>query len=245
MARRSELALSHDRSRQSPDLYPLDYRGDGLRVSAPLRGVRTQPLPPIGRQLVEPGAPVVVGKSPFGRDQALTLEAMQRLVKGRILDFECASRTLSDERCDSVAMRGTGRQAPPARGGPAIPEAGEGAVLARLLPLDGVGRRKVGRAQTRPTMTRHAIRAARTSGIARVTRRADAPRLRRQKRDGGRRVDDRPAPRARPGPDPAERSRQHRRRRHPRHGRRQRAGRDEPEHRRDLRRRRRAARVTA
>ncbi len=61
------------------------------------------------------------------------------------------------------------------------------------------------------------------------------------KRDGGRRVDDRPAPRARPGPDAAERSRQHRRRRHPRHGRRQRAGRDEPEHRRDLRRRRRAA----
>src|SRR5919112_3248477 len=55
----------------------VEHPGDGLGQPLPLRGLRHELLPPVGRQAVVLRAAVVLGRAPLGGNPAAALEALE------------------------------------------------------------------------------------------------------------------------------------------------------------------------
>src|SRR5581483_6397853 len=76
----------------------------GLCITTPGLLLVAQLAPPGGRQLVETRPAIVLGKAPAGLHASRALEAMERLVERRVLDFDDAVRALANPARHRVAV---------------------------------------------------------------------------------------------------------------------------------------------
>src|SRR5262249_44720223 len=78
------------------------HRGRHL---VPAVGFLAQSTAPCRRELVETGAPVVVGHAPFAVEQPAMFEAIERRIERALLDGERVAGDLLDAEQDAVAVQ--------------------------------------------------------------------------------------------------------------------------------------------
>src|SRR5215468_3168996 len=71
----------------------------------PSRGLLAQSLASCGGQAVELGAAIVFGRAPFGVEQSLHLQAVQRWIERALFDIERAVGDLPDAQQHAVTVK--------------------------------------------------------------------------------------------------------------------------------------------
>src|SRR5262245_5250471 len=141
--RRRRYQNGRRRSSRSPMpvLHALEDRLHRARIAAPVGRLLGEPPPSGAGERVVSRAAVVLRRAPFGLDQTLTIQPVQRLVERRVLDRQLSTRSLTDQGRDPVAVTGARSEGPQHQ---EVQRSLNQRERRHSFPLDGEGKGRVG-----------------------------------------------------------------------------------------------------